>query len=737
MPPTTLPGSAGGPRHATGLGYSPRVVEPESSRLAAAARGRRRRHPRPARGPARPGAVGPRRPGPPQPRRAGGRHRHRGPHRAGPRRAAGARVVRVRRRRLRRRGQHRARPGVGRRVLPVLPRRRRPRPPGRVSALVAAAERWDADVVGPKLVAGTTRAACPVRPDGRQGRAWRCRSSSPASWTRASTTACATCSRCRARSRWCGPARFAEVGGFDEGIDFLGDDLSLCWRVRVAGGRVLVTSAARVRHAEAFADRPDRARDAAALAARHRVRVAADQLPGRGACVTIVPQALLLTRGRGGGRAGHRPSRPGPGRARGVAVEPVARLVARWRPGGRWRRSGRCGTTRSGATRCRGLVGPRLTPASGRGGERYGAAFGASGAPGGGGARAGPHGRRPGRLVAGDGRGGRWCSPGSWCSAAATWSRGSCPPWARWCPRAGAGDLLGAWARGWRPVGLGARRARPPGLAGAAGLLGAVLAGQVGLARTLLTVGLMPLGVVGAHRLPRARRVEAGPGGGGGGLRRGAAALRRPGRGPVVGARPPTPRAPWMLRPPGPGVGRRPFGPGPTADAPILPAGAPTTGRPPPAVEARVVTGAVTAPGRPARAAGAGAAPPDGGRPGAGDLLRRARCGAWCGCLVATVGGAVVAAVLLLPTTLDVLARRAAVEPGWAPIGRRPGAVGRRRRRPAHRDGRHRRPSTFALLGAAPVPLLVGRRWRLGWACGAGRWPGGAGASCGPVSRAG
>ena len=64
----------------------------------------------------------------------------------------------------------------------------------------------------------------------------------------------------------------------------------------------------------------------------------------------------------------------------------------------------------------------------------------------------------------------------------------------------GVGDLLGSWAGGWRPVGLGADAATP-GITGALGLVGAALFGQVGLARTLLTVGLVPVGIVGAHRL--------------------------------------------------------------------------------------------------------------------------------------------------------------------------------------------------------------------------------------------
>jgi GT2 family glycosyltransferase len=64
---------------------------------------------------------------------------------------------------------------------------------------------------------------------------------------------------------------FRAVGGFDPGIPLLGEDLDLCWRSHVAGARVLVVPAAVARHREALAERrpvDDRRR----LQARHRLR---------------------------------------------------------------------------------------------------------------------------------------------------------------------------------------------------------------------------------------------------------------------------------------------------------------------------------------------------------------------------------------------------------------------------------------------------------------------------------
>lgn len=46
---------------------------------------------------------------------------------------------------------------------------------------------------------------------------------------------------------------FAELGGFDPGIAVMGEDLDLSWRALVAGARVVVAPAARVRHLERLA----------------------------------------------------------------------------------------------------------------------------------------------------------------------------------------------------------------------------------------------------------------------------------------------------------------------------------------------------------------------------------------------------------------------------------------------------------------------------------------------------
>ena len=46
---------------------------------------------------------------------------------------------------------------------------------------------------------------------------------------------------------------FAELGGFDNDIFAMGEDLDLCWRAQVAGARVVVAPLARVRHLEQLA----------------------------------------------------------------------------------------------------------------------------------------------------------------------------------------------------------------------------------------------------------------------------------------------------------------------------------------------------------------------------------------------------------------------------------------------------------------------------------------------------
>ena len=48
---------------------------------------------------------------------------------------------------------------------------------------------------------------------------------------------------------------FRAVGGFDDEMSFGGEELDLCWRVHLTGGRVMVVPSAVVRHRERFAER--------------------------------------------------------------------------------------------------------------------------------------------------------------------------------------------------------------------------------------------------------------------------------------------------------------------------------------------------------------------------------------------------------------------------------------------------------------------------------------------------
>ena len=84
------------------------------------------------------------------------------------------------------------------------------------------------------------------------------------------------------------------VGGFAPEIDFGGEEIDLCWRIHLSGGRVMVVPAAVVRHREAFAQRnPDV--DLAELRERHRVQtVLAATAPSRFVQVAALLVGLSL-----------------------------------------------------------------------------------------------------------------------------------------------------------------------------------------------------------------------------------------------------------------------------------------------------------------------------------------------------------------------------------------------------------------------------------------------------------
>jgi GT2 family glycosyltransferase len=85
---------------------------------------------------------------------------------------------------------------------------------------------------------------------------------------------------------------FRALGGFDPGIELLGEDLDLAWRAHVVGARVLVAPGARVAHLEALGDRrpiDDRRR----LQMRHRLRTSrvCYSFASR---LRVMPQAFLV-----------------------------------------------------------------------------------------------------------------------------------------------------------------------------------------------------------------------------------------------------------------------------------------------------------------------------------------------------------------------------------------------------------------------------------------------------------
>ena len=63
---------------------------------------------------------------------------------------------------------------------------------------------------------------------------------------------------------------FETIGGFDPTISFLVDDVDLCWRAQLAGGRVMVAPQAVGRHLEALSVRRDVA-DRRRLLFRHQL----------------------------------------------------------------------------------------------------------------------------------------------------------------------------------------------------------------------------------------------------------------------------------------------------------------------------------------------------------------------------------------------------------------------------------------------------------------------------------
>ncbi len=91
---------------------------------------------------------------------------------------------------------------------------------------------------------------------------------------------------------------FTTLGGFDPVVDHAGEDLDLSWRAHIAGARVIVAPAARVRHLQATVTglRPDPAPGFAALGDSHRVRTLA-ACDSAATLAWMLPVVLFFTLG--------------------------------------------------------------------------------------------------------------------------------------------------------------------------------------------------------------------------------------------------------------------------------------------------------------------------------------------------------------------------------------------------------------------------------------------------------
>lgn len=304
---------------------------------------------------------------------------------------------------------------------------------------------------------------------------------------------------------------FFRIGGFDEAIKLTGDDLSLCWRARISGGRVLVTSATRVRHRQALADRvrdPVRRR----LDARAQLRVMLTCY-GRWHTIRVLPQVAAIS--LFGTAAALVTTRFSDARAfLGAWCWNLLRLPSLWMARRHVRRFRRVGDRElrqlqvPGLTRSRRVVRRRASTAGSFVARGHGAA-GPATSTGGNGSSTPTEGTRASRRVAGDHRG--WTS-GSVVVAvvlAGVLLIGSRHLLTRGVPFIGdlvpldtPSNLFDEWRSGWRRTGLGSD-SPAPSIFVALSALGTLLGEQMGLLRTALTVGMIPLGVLGAFRLLR------------------------------------------------------------------------------------------------------------------------------------------------------------------------------------------------------------------------------------------
>jgi len=285
---------------------------------------------------------------------------------------------------------------------------------------------------------------------------------------------------------------FQAIGGFDEGIDLLNDDLSLCWRAHVAGARVVVAPDAVVGHAEALGERSDTSLRRQRLM-RHRLRTMLTcysrwhllrVLPqAAGVAVLEIVYSLLVGR-------------------RGQARD----VVAAWR--WNWQRRGEVRARRKVVEGFRGVPDSEIRRFQVRGFSRFNAFL--RGSNGRGGNRS-DRAQATWRNIVDGVRAGtlRW-PIAAWALTVLIVAFGSrhllfepVPAVGGFLPfDIGPRGLLDAFLSGWRSTGLGSASPAPTAFGLLAGA-GVVFVGAMGTLRQVLVLGSIFAGLVGAHRLLR------------------------------------------------------------------------------------------------------------------------------------------------------------------------------------------------------------------------------------------
>ena len=303
---------------------------------------------------------------------------------------------------------------------------------------------------------------------------------------------------------------FADLGGFDPGMRLFGEDLDLSWRAQISGARVVVAPQARARHLEAMSngqralepgrpppgspDSPELRAEVRPLQLRHRLR-AVLTCYGPWHLLRVLPQVALLAAAEivFGVVSGHTRTAGDTARAWTWNLRQLGDIRAARRRVRDGRRVSDAEVRRlqaPGSARFSGFVRGQLASQRIRRRTEEALAWRAAAAE-----HTGPGTRLTMAVMAGV------------VLVILGGSRhlltGRLPAIHELAPfPGGPSAFFSSLMTGWRPTGLGSSGPAPPGLA-LLGIGSLLTGGATALLRTVIVLGAIPLGAVGAYRLAR------------------------------------------------------------------------------------------------------------------------------------------------------------------------------------------------------------------------------------------